>query len=257
MPAGYLDPRPLGRSGIEVSALSLGSWRTYERLPAEAGLAILRAARDAGINFFDDARYNDETGRAPLPTGYSEVVFGNLFPRRRAAAGRDRRGEQAVVGVLARAERRGRARRILAADGLRLRRPDLCQRAAAEHECDRPGGGGWRPDRRGQGPSMGGAQLVGRHHQPGGQRGRRALGPAAVRGPAAVQPGPAVAGAGRRDDRGTRPGGHGRRRLVLPGRRHPERKVPRAAGSRPRGGNAGRAAGRASGRCGRRAGRPG
>jgi L-glyceraldehyde 3-phosphate reductase len=79
MPAGYLDPRPLGRSGIEVSALSLGSWRTYERFPAEAGIAILHAARDAGISFFDDARYNDETGRAPLATGYSEVVFGNLF----------------------------------------------------------------------------------------------------------------------------------------------------------------------------------
>ena len=79
MPAGYLDPRPLGGSGIEVSALSLGSWRTYERLPADAGVAILRAAREAGIGFFDDALYNDETGRAPLATGYSEVVFGNLF----------------------------------------------------------------------------------------------------------------------------------------------------------------------------------
>jgi len=28
---------------------------------------------------YDDARYNDETGQAPLPTGYSEVVFGELF----------------------------------------------------------------------------------------------------------------------------------------------------------------------------------
>jgi len=79
MPAGYLDPRPLGRSGIEVSALSLGSWRTYERLPADTGVAILRAAREAGISFLDDARYNDETGRAPLATGYSEIVFGQLF----------------------------------------------------------------------------------------------------------------------------------------------------------------------------------
>jgi aryl-alcohol dehydrogenase-like predicted oxidoreductase len=39
----------------------------------------MRAAREAGINFLDDARYNDETGDAPLPTGYSEVVFGELF----------------------------------------------------------------------------------------------------------------------------------------------------------------------------------
>ena len=79
MPADCLHPRPLGSSGIEVSALSLGSWRTYERLPAAVGAAIMRAAREEGITFFDDARYNDQTGWAPIPTGYSEVVFGNLF----------------------------------------------------------------------------------------------------------------------------------------------------------------------------------
>jgi aryl-alcohol dehydrogenase-like predicted oxidoreductase len=79
MPADFLSSRPLGSSGIEVSALSLGSWRTYERLPADTGVAIVRAARDEGINFFDDARYDDETGTAPIRTGYSEVVFGELF----------------------------------------------------------------------------------------------------------------------------------------------------------------------------------
>ena len=79
MPADCLRPRPLGSSGLEVSAMSLGSWRTFEHLPKEAGAAILAAAREEGINFFDDARYNDETGQAPLPTGYSEVLFGELF----------------------------------------------------------------------------------------------------------------------------------------------------------------------------------
>jgi aryl-alcohol dehydrogenase-like predicted oxidoreductase len=59
--------------------MSLGSWRTYERLDEQTGLAIMRAARDEGITFFDDARYDDETGTAPIPTGYSEIVFGNLF----------------------------------------------------------------------------------------------------------------------------------------------------------------------------------
>ena len=39
----------------------------------------MRAAQEAGINFLDDARYNDETGEAPMKTGYSEVVFGQLF----------------------------------------------------------------------------------------------------------------------------------------------------------------------------------
>jgi aryl-alcohol dehydrogenase-like predicted oxidoreductase len=71
--------RPLGASGIQVSELALGSWRTYERIPAEAGMAVMRKARELGINFLDDARYNDETGKAPMKTGYSEVVFGELF----------------------------------------------------------------------------------------------------------------------------------------------------------------------------------
>ncbi len=71
--------RVLGRSGLEVSLLSLGSWRTYERMTREAGLAVMLAAREAGITFLDDARYNDETGSAPIPSGYSEVVFGELF----------------------------------------------------------------------------------------------------------------------------------------------------------------------------------
>src|SRR6516162_1825115 len=79
MPANRLRPRPLGSSGMEVSAMSLGSWRTFEHLSQDTGAAILATAAGEGINFFDDARYNDETGRAPLPTGYSEVLFGELF----------------------------------------------------------------------------------------------------------------------------------------------------------------------------------
>jgi aryl-alcohol dehydrogenase-like predicted oxidoreductase len=73
--------RQLGNSGLEVSALSLGSWLTFERLPRETGLEIMRAAQENGITFLDDARYNDETGTAPLASGYSEVVFGELFKR--------------------------------------------------------------------------------------------------------------------------------------------------------------------------------
>ena len=95
MPVDSLRPRPLGSSGMTVSAMSLGSWRTFEHLPMESGSAILAAARDEGINFFDDARYNDETGRAPLPTGYSEVLFGELF----RAAGL-RRDEAVVANKL-------------------------------------------------------------------------------------------------------------------------------------------------------------
>lgn len=70
---------PLGNSGIQVSRLALGSWRTYERIGPDQGIRVMTAARDAGITFLDDARYNDETGRAPIPSGYSEVIFGELF----------------------------------------------------------------------------------------------------------------------------------------------------------------------------------
>jgi aryl-alcohol dehydrogenase-like predicted oxidoreductase len=78
--------RALGRSDLQVSRLALGSWRTFERIPREDGLAVMRAAREYGFNFLDDARYDDETGTAPIRTGYSEVVFGELF----RAAGWDR-----------------------------------------------------------------------------------------------------------------------------------------------------------------------
>src|SRR3954451_11682784 len=74
-----LGHRPLGASGLEVSAFALGSWRTYERISREAGAAVLQEARASGIDFLEVARYNDESGSAPIPTGYSEGVFGEAF----------------------------------------------------------------------------------------------------------------------------------------------------------------------------------
>jgi aryl-alcohol dehydrogenase-like predicted oxidoreductase len=44
-------------------------------------VAVLDAAREQGIDFLEVARYNDTTGRAPIPTGYSEAVFGDVFRR--------------------------------------------------------------------------------------------------------------------------------------------------------------------------------
>ena len=74
-----MERRRLGGSDLEVSRLALGSWRTYERISHKAGVAVMQKAREVGIDFLDDARYNDETGQAPMTTGYSEVVFGQLF----------------------------------------------------------------------------------------------------------------------------------------------------------------------------------
>jgi L-glyceraldehyde 3-phosphate reductase len=78
--------RQLGDSPLSVSRIALGSWRTFERMDREQAEAVLDHALRCGIDFLDDARYNDETGRAPLTTGYSEVLFGELF----RAVGADR-----------------------------------------------------------------------------------------------------------------------------------------------------------------------
>lgn len=69
----------LGTSGIAVSPIALGSWRTFERMEREDAERLLAYALTHGIDFLDDARYDDETGSAPLASGYSEVLFGELF----------------------------------------------------------------------------------------------------------------------------------------------------------------------------------
>lgn len=64
--------RRLGRSGLQVSELSLGSWVTYHnQVDASAATEMLAAAMDAGINFFDNAE--------AYAGGQSEVVMGEAF----------------------------------------------------------------------------------------------------------------------------------------------------------------------------------
>lgn len=74
-----MEHRPLGASGLQVSALCLGSWLTFEYMTREDALAVMATAVDGGVRFLDDARYDDHTGRAPMKTGWSEVLFGELF----------------------------------------------------------------------------------------------------------------------------------------------------------------------------------
>ncbi len=64
--------RRLGKSGLQVSELSLGSWVTYHnQVDAKAATEMLAAAMDAGINFFDNAEI--------YAKGQSEVVMGEAF----------------------------------------------------------------------------------------------------------------------------------------------------------------------------------
>src|ERR1700742_1018109 len=51
-----MNYRRLGRSGLQVSELSIGSWVTYgNQVDTKAARESLAAARDAGVNFFDNA----------------------------------------------------------------------------------------------------------------------------------------------------------------------------------------------------------
>ena len=64
--------RRLGRSGLQVSQLSLGSWVTYHnQVDVAAAREMLALAMDAGINFFDNAE--------AYAGGQSEVVMGEAF----------------------------------------------------------------------------------------------------------------------------------------------------------------------------------
>lgn len=48
--------RRLGRAGLRVSALSLGSWVTYHnQVDVRAAVEMMAAAYDGGVNFFDNA----------------------------------------------------------------------------------------------------------------------------------------------------------------------------------------------------------
>ena len=51
-----MEYRRLGRSGLKVSVLSFGSWVTFgNQLEGQSAADSLQAARDAGVNFFDNA----------------------------------------------------------------------------------------------------------------------------------------------------------------------------------------------------------
>jgi voltage-dependent potassium channel beta subunit len=64
--------RRLGRSGLQVSELSIGSWVTYgNQVDENAAIDTLSAARDAGVNFFDNAEV--------YAGGKSETLMGNAL----------------------------------------------------------------------------------------------------------------------------------------------------------------------------------
>jgi len=69
-----MEYRRLGRSGLKVSALSLGAWVTYGgQVGEDAARECMTAAYDAGVNFFDNAE--------AYAGGQAEVVMGNVIKK--------------------------------------------------------------------------------------------------------------------------------------------------------------------------------
>jgi len=69
-----MEYRHLGRTGIRVSELSLGSWVTFKnQVGVDAAVEIMSAAYDAGVNFFDNAEV--------YANGKSEEVMGDALQR--------------------------------------------------------------------------------------------------------------------------------------------------------------------------------
>jgi voltage-dependent potassium channel beta subunit len=67
-----MQHRRLGRCGLQVSALSLGSWVTYHnQVDTLNAREMMAAAMDAGVNFFDNAEV--------YAGGQSEVIMGQAL----------------------------------------------------------------------------------------------------------------------------------------------------------------------------------
>jgi voltage-dependent potassium channel beta subunit len=70
-----MEYRRLGRSGLQVSALSFGSWVTFgAQIGDDVAEACMTAAYDAGVNFFDNAEV--------YASGKSEIVMGNILKKK-------------------------------------------------------------------------------------------------------------------------------------------------------------------------------
>ena len=69
-----MEYRRIGRSGTKVSVLSLGSWVTYgNQVDEKASIELMSAARDHGVNFFDNAEV--------YASGKSEELMGTSLKK--------------------------------------------------------------------------------------------------------------------------------------------------------------------------------
>ena len=69
-----MEYRFLGSSGLQVSALSLGSWITFgEQVGEDLAYECMQLAYDSGVNFFDNAEV--------YANGEAETIMGNIIKK--------------------------------------------------------------------------------------------------------------------------------------------------------------------------------
>jgi voltage-dependent potassium channel beta subunit len=69
-----MEYRNLGKSGLQISALSFGAWVTFgQQIGEESAHDSMEAAYQAGVNFFDNAEV--------YAAGKAEIVMGNVIKK--------------------------------------------------------------------------------------------------------------------------------------------------------------------------------
>ena len=70
-----MEYRRLGKSGLKVSALSLGSWLTFgKQIENSIASELMTTAYENGVNFFDNAEIYSR--------GESEIVMGDILKKK-------------------------------------------------------------------------------------------------------------------------------------------------------------------------------
>jgi len=70
-----MEYRRLGKAGVQVSALSLGSWVTFgQQIGDDVAAELMTVAYENGVNFFDNAE--------AYASGRSETVMGNILRKK-------------------------------------------------------------------------------------------------------------------------------------------------------------------------------
>ena len=182
--------RRLGRSGLQVSVLSFGSWVSFDnQMKDDLAMECMQTAYDAGCNFFDNAE--------AYAGGESEAIMGRVIQELGWKRHTYVLSSKFFWGLDAHPEHDQHAqpqvphaghRRLARALGRRLPRPRLLPSRRSEHADRRDGVGDARHRLVGQGAVLGHQRVDGRRDPCRVGDRRASPPPQAGDGAAAVQP---------------------------------------------------------------------